>query len=504
MGGLLDTPNETNTNTQIVLSPAKENSTVNKKVLEAQKKLYNEYMEVMQDPTTIDPEYDGYKKMASKVKEYIPKKKYKKTNSGMPFKKPRTRKLKIKLEELYEEMKESDKVNPLLIQSTDQGLLKEARAFREMKGRENNLFNSIGNPSSKRRPSLALRQQEFSKKSAIVDKLSLLPPEIFMNILTFLIDRFRDYLCVNPSWYSAIVTAFDREFNGIENNFVRTYSECLLFKDSYTSSSYIHCADAKGIRIDRVLRCENLALTLGRTCVIEYLYSYVGRKEVYRAVYKFDSVKRSNKIVWVYRNDCFFNGLQGQGRAATQGIAPIVVGDNIEFAVNYFNIKGLVDINSIKWLPPVLENTPLENLLTYKGREKREKEKHTEVKVFADLSRICELEDSEMEWRDFLYDSQPKSIFPFKMLTRCFKIEDLEYSNIDKYVLKVKLRATVKGRNDPDIFGIGVKVVDAKHDECTNEVKKLGLAIERYADVEVRVGDLLVFYYSKTVEEDDP
>lgn len=47
---------------------------------------------------------------------------------------------------------------------------------------------------------------------------------------------------------------------------------------------------------------------------------------------------------------------------------------------------------------------------------------------------------------------------------------------------------------------MGVRVV-GKDEECTNEVKRLGLAIERHADVELRIGDLLIFYYSKSPEE---
>ncbi len=32
--------------------------------------------------------------------------------------------------------------------------------------------------------------------------------------------------------------------------------------------------------------------------------------------------------------------------------------------------------------------------------------------------------------------------------------------------------------------------------ECTNEVKKVGFVIERHADLELRLGDLLVFYWA--------
>ncbi len=49
------------------------------------------------------------------------------------------------------------------------------------------------------------------------------------------------------------------------------------------------------------------------------------------------------------------------------------------------------------------------------------------------------------------------------------------------------------------MLGIGVKVV-REEEECTREVKKVGLMIERHTDLELRVGDTLIFYLSKSVE----
>lgn len=202
----------------------------------------------------------------------------------------------------------SGKNAPVVVQSTQLEFTKEARLFIEAQKRKGKAFDTIIESAANFRGSAALRHPDRagSRKSPTFDKVSLLPSNAFMLVVSFLTDQFRVHLCVNPSWYSATVDAFDEAWNGAENRFIQAYGKFLLFKDSYTSSSRICCADAEGVRVDRVIRCENLAGTVGRTFVIGYTYRYSGEPgNVYRAVYKFDSVKRGDKLVWIYRNQCF-------------------------------------------------------------------------------------------------------------------------------------------------------------------------------------------------------
>eukprot|EP01022_Parablepharisma_sp_SALTPOND_P000968 TRINITY_DN105358_c0_g1_i1.p1 TRINITY_DN105358_c0_g1~~TRINITY_DN105358_c0_g1_i1.p1 ORF type:complete len:572 (-),score=29.68 TRINITY_DN105358_c0_g1_i1:2048-3706(-) len=511
MGSTIEAAKEEHKHSNSIPPKPTPKDTITKKLSVVQSKLYSNHMAVLSDPNSLDTEYDVYNKLAStaavkdkkgaKQRESLPKK----VSGARPHTshdKVQRRRLNIKLQDLLEANVEYNKEPPVVVQSTALDLIKEARMHLQANRNKDKIFETVVDSRLQYRASIAIRHPNFSKKLAVFDKVSLLPPEIFMKILSFLMDRFRVYLCVNPSWYSACVTAFDQEFNSVENCFVKMYSDYLLFKDSYTSSSYITCADNSGIRVDRVLKCENLPTTLGRTFVISFTYCYAGKpKEKYKATYKFDSVTRKNKVLWIYKNECFFHGAQEDDRASTQGIVPIAVGDNLEFAINYYSLRGLIDISTIEWLPPKLEKTPPENILTYKPKVKREMEKDRTRKVFADLSRICELEDSEMEWRDFRCERQPESVFPFEELRRCFKIEHIEYSNVDNYVIKMYLRACRKGYTEFGIFGIGVRVVDTE-EECTNEVKKIGLWIERHADIELRIEDLLVFYYARSIEEE--
>lgn len=165
-----------------------------------------------------------------------------------------------------------------------------------------------GRPSdySKLRKSVALLKNKVFTNEAKFDAISFLPSHILVNILSYCIEGFRKYLCVNPSWYISISNSFDEHFNKMENMFINKYSNIFSFKDSYTCSSQL-CFNSKfGIRIDRVLVCENICLQNDVTIRISYLYKYVNNKKQYfRSEFAFDSAKKQSKrSTWIYKNDC--------------------------------------------------------------------------------------------------------------------------------------------------------------------------------------------------------
>lgn len=137
------------------------------------------------------------------------------------------------------------------------------------------------------------------------DKISSLPSEVFMEIISFAIDNFRKVITVNPSWYYATTQALDIQFNAIENNFVNEYASCLLLKDSFTSSSITQFCGSSGIRIDRVIKCENLPVNLGKTIKIGYTYKYINEPlEEFNADFVFDSIEKGYNCIWIQKNEC--------------------------------------------------------------------------------------------------------------------------------------------------------------------------------------------------------
>jgi len=181
-------------------------------------------------------------------------------------------------------------------------------------------------------------------------------------------------------------------------------------------------------------------------------------------------------------------------RANVQPIIPICINDNLEIAINLYSLRGLIDVNSIHWQKPIFSSIPLENTLTYQREKKMiEEQKELSEKIVCDLNRICELEDSQQEWRYPMYESIPENALNFlKVIEKQFLIKEILFANVDILVVKAQLIASKPGYIQySKALGIGIKIVDWD-EECTNEVKKAGLMIERHCDLEVRIGD--VFY----------
>lgn len=92
-----------------------------------------------------------------------------------------------------------------------------------------------------------------------------------------------------------------------------------------------------------------------------------------------------------------------------------------------------------------------------------------------------------------------------------FKVQEYSCAGIDGLISKIHLIATQEGRLNNDFIGMPLVVKKNKmlkgsnnemeqQDQTTiiHEVKRVGLLIDRYIDLELRVGDHLVLYISKS------
>lgn len=124
------------------------------------------------------------------------------------------------------------------------------------------------------------------------------------------------------------------------------------------------------------------------------------------------------------------------------------------------------------------------------------------------MSRICELEDAVVEWYDSKYFQRQNEMLNISYLEKLFNIKKYECAGIDGLVCKIQLQAAREGRLYNEFLGIPIVVKDPEggrgvhlglEEEVTvvNEVKRLGLLIDRYVDLELRKGDILVIYISR-------
>ena len=65
-------------------------------------------------------------------------------------------------------------------------------------------------------------------------------------------------------------------------------------------------------------------------------------------------------------------------------------------------MQGMIDIDSIEWFPPAVSKVSPETVLSYTNDGKQRSVTERVFKIYCDTNRICELEDSVVEW----YDSQ--------------------------------------------------------------------------------------------------
>ena len=160
-----------------------------------------------------------------------------------------------------------------------------------------------------------------------------------------------------------------------------------------------------------------------------------------------------------------------------------------------------MDVRSVVWEEPWLGPRPHETVLNYvkdkttffTGRKHLPPVENGIKKIFADLNRICEIEDEELEWYERAYFPAPHVLPSLGLFDRLFTIKDEKYAGTDRVVGKIQLQAIRPGELRSTWVGARL-VVRKPRAELTNEVKRLGLMIERHAPLELRIGDIFVFY----------
>lgn len=161
--------------------------------------------------------------------------------------------------------------------------------------------------------------------------------------------------------------------------------------------------------------------------------------------------------------------------------------------------KGLLDIKKFKWL----NLRAVANQSTGINYIDIESDMHThqnkEMDSY-DLSRYCELEIMKNKWKPLekltssrQYITQIKEIFEPILNVEKVVWDDVGYT-IFKFYLQAKVSGTVDSKKE---LGIEVKVV-GKSERTVNEIKKNCLLYDRKSLLQLREGDTLVLYVSKS------
>lgn len=123
-------------------------------------------------------------------------------------------------------------------------------------------------------------------------------------------------------------------------------------------------------------------------------------------------------------------------------IMPSCIGDVIQFAINLYSPKGLVDLSTIQFMHP--EFTQSVSIDYMKFRTNLFDVDKT-AKIVSDLSRICEVEDSVTQWHecDWIKFKQKCEL---SILEDYFYIDSCLCALIDGFVGKVQILAKKEGK----------------------------------------------------------
>ena len=83
----------------------------------------------------------------------------------------------------------------------------------------------------------------------------------------------------------------------------------------------------------------------------------------------------------------------------------------------------MIDIDSIQWFPPLLTQPTVDNVLTYSNDGKQRAVRDRVLKIFCDTNRVCELEDSVVEWYEGKYFQRQHELIDLSFFSPFFKVE---------------------------------------------------------------------------------
>lgn len=336
-----------------------------------------------------------------------------------------------------------------------------------------------------------------------------LPASALLLLLKFCMSDLRALLGVSATWNVKLIETMDQAFSRIESSFALVHSNLFFFKTGFISTSAIRLSDRTGLRVDRVLVAEPLQVLVGHTVKLRCNYRFLQRPgNLYKFEFKFDCIKAGKRTVWVHRDECKYSG--SDLRAYSSQIPTVCSGDSLEFAINWFNLQGLVDLSSIEWQPAQISDTAqiLSNLqLAPKYPEissrpqadSSEDEQTIKKRMYLyNVARHCEVELAITEWYDPRYFLRPKETYIYDKFMPFLRLTSVDFAGVDNTVSRNTYIASTVGVVIDAERLIGMRVeIKANREEVVNEVKRVGLVFDRHTSVQLRLGDTFVLYISR-------
>lgn len=89
-------------------------------------------------------------------------------------------------------------------------------------------------------------------------------------------------------------------------------------------------------------------------------------------------------------------------------------------------------------------------------------------------------------------------MYNIQFLSDCFDVKVVEYAGVDGAICKATLIAKRVGIIEKEKLGLEIHIVPQHKAGVLNEIKRIGYLKDRECPLEVRVGDTLIVYISKS------
>ena len=285
-----------------------------------------------------------------------------------------------------------------------------------------------------------------------------------------------------------INTYISNKFRKITKNLFDNYSFYICLEKNLLS---------RELKINLILKAKIISESLVKKSLnIQYFAYYPCDENQYVQNTFLLDIKNPPLYYWAMKESTNFNQDE-LNKAYFMNVMQYAIGDYIEFTLNIFTEKGIMDIRKLVWNKITVFKTPDEDFLYYSNENILKREI-----VDFDVSRYCEMELCKGKWNDIiLLDESDIYIGELKnKFEKNFNIMKILFDNVGYYIFKFYLEGKVPGVIGPDEeIGMKITVLDLNQDK-SNETKKNNLVFDRKNEIQMHIGDIFIFYISKNVE----
>lgn len=323
------------------------------------------------------------------------------------------------------------------------------------------------------------------KKNPFINFLQMFNTQDFFNL-------FR----VNKSTKKMIIDAFSFEIKTFIANKFSSLSNS-IFSNFYfgigIQTYFVNCIGHSNLIL--VIKTQITSTSLiNKSVHLQYTANYPcdGEENVLNH-FIFD-VKKTDCNFWIMKEFEMFQQ-ENFNKAFMQRIMQFKLNDFAEFTVNIITDKGVMNIRKLFWHNIKLFPTPKENFFEFS----KENCPKREIIDF-NMCRYCELEVMKSEWSDIEVMEHANEVKESlnQVFKENFNIEKILYDDVGYYIFKVYLKPIKEGTvTEIEKIGINLKIV-GDSDNAHNEVKKNSLIYDRKNELQIHIGDTLVYYLTRS------